>query len=91
MASLSRLALFLYKGHSCIRKAVELLGLGSDNVRVVPVDAQRRGQVFLSSTTLDGTFMLRTCIINPRTQPEDLEYLVALVRELGAQLAEGGV
>jgi len=52
---------------------------------------QRRGQVFLSSTTLDGTFMLRACIINPRTQPEDLEYLVALVRELGAQLAEGGV
>jgi glutamate/tyrosine decarboxylase-like PLP-dependent enzyme len=52
---------------------------------------QRRGQVFLSSTTLDGTFMLRACIINPRTQPEDLEYLVALVRELGAQLAEDGV
>jgi len=52
---------------------------------------QRRGQVFLSSTTLDGTFMLRACIINPRTQPEDLEYLVTLVRELGAQLAEDGV
>jgi aromatic-L-amino-acid/L-tryptophan decarboxylase len=52
---------------------------------------QCRGQVFLSSTTLDGTFMLRACIINPRTQPEDLEYLVALVRELGAQLAEDGV
>jgi hypothetical protein len=35
--------------------------------------------------------MLRACIINPRTQPEDLEYLVTRVRELGAQLAEDGV
>ena len=43
------------------------------------------------SRLLDGTFVLRACIINPRTQPGDLEYLVALVRELGAQLAGGGV
>ena len=33
------------EGHSCIRKAIELLGLGGDNLRVVPVDAQRRLQV----------------------------------------------
>ena len=52
---------------------------------------QRHGQAFLSSTTLDGTFVLRACIINPRTQPEDLECLVALVRDLGTQLAKGGV
>ena len=51
----------------------------------------RRGQAFLSSTTLDGTFVLRACIINPRTQPGDLEYLVAMVRELGAQVAGGGM
>lgn len=48
---------------------------------------QRSGQAFLSSTTLDGTFVLRACIINPRTQPADLERLVALVRDRGAQLA----
>jgi glutamate/tyrosine decarboxylase-like PLP-dependent enzyme len=42
---------------------------------------QRRGEAFLSGTTLDGTFVLRACVINPRTQLEDLEYLVALVRE----------
>lgn len=51
---------------------------------------QRNGQAFLSSTTLDGTFVLRACIINPRTTPEDLERLVALVRDLGAQLLRGG-
>ena len=44
-----------------------------------------------ASTTLDGTFVLQACIINPRTQPEGLECLVALVRDLGTQLAKGGV
>jgi glutamate/tyrosine decarboxylase-like PLP-dependent enzyme len=48
---------------------------------------QRSGEVFLSSTTLDGTFVLRACIINPRTRPADLERLVALVQDLGTQLA----
>jgi aromatic-L-amino-acid/L-tryptophan decarboxylase len=51
---------------------------------------QLNGQAFLSSTTLDGKFVLRACIINPRTTREDLERLVALVRDLGAQLARGG-
>jgi aromatic-L-amino-acid decarboxylase len=32
------------QGHSCIQKAVELLGLGSANLRAVPVDAQYRMQ-----------------------------------------------
>jgi hypothetical protein len=40
---------------------------------------------------LDGTFVLRACIINPRTSAADLERLVALVRHLGAQLAGGEV
>jgi aromatic-L-amino-acid/L-tryptophan decarboxylase len=48
---------------------------------------QRSGQAFLSSTTLDGTFVLRACIINPRTSAEDLERLAALVRDLGVRLA----
>jgi hypothetical protein len=47
-------------------------------------------RLFLSSTTLDGTFVLRACIINPRTTSDDLVYLVTQVRELGAQLAGGG-
>jgi glutamate/tyrosine decarboxylase-like PLP-dependent enzyme len=51
---------------------------------------QRNGQTFLSSTTVDGTFALRACIINPRTTAEDLAYLVALVRDLGRQLTGGG-
>jgi aromatic-L-amino-acid/L-tryptophan decarboxylase len=50
---------------------------------------QLSGQAFLSGTTLDGKFVLRACIVNPRTTPADLERLVALVRDLGAQLAAG--
>src|SRR5579863_8372883 len=33
------------EGHTCIRKALELLGFGSDNIRTVPVDAKLRMQV----------------------------------------------
>jgi len=51
---------------------------------------QRGGQAFLSSTTMDGAFVLRACIINPRTRAEDLERLVALVRDLGLQLVAEG-
>jgi glutamate/tyrosine decarboxylase-like PLP-dependent enzyme len=51
---------------------------------------QRSGRAFLSGTTLDGRFVLRACIINPRTSAEDLERLVALVKDLGARLTRGG-
>ncbi|HEY7355723.1 MAG TPA: aminotransferase class V-fold PLP-dependent enzyme [Ktedonobacterales bacterium] len=33
------------QGHSCIQKAVEMLGIGSANLRTIPVDAQYRMQV----------------------------------------------
>ncbi len=58
--------------------------------RLLSADVPRAGQAFLSSTTLDGTFALRACIINPRTTAEDLAYLVALVQDLGRQLTGGG-
>lgn len=33
------------EGHTCMRKAVELLGIGSDNIRLVPVDDHYRIRV----------------------------------------------
>jgi glutamate/tyrosine decarboxylase-like PLP-dependent enzyme len=33
------------EGHTCIRKALELLGFGSENVRAIPVDGSLRMQV----------------------------------------------
>lgn len=49
---------------------------------------QRSGQAFLSGTTLDETFVLRACIINPRTTVADLDHLVTLVQDLGASSAQ---
>jgi aromatic-L-amino-acid/L-tryptophan decarboxylase len=34
------------EGHSCVRKALELLGFGSDNIRIIPVDDALRMRVF---------------------------------------------
>jgi aromatic-L-amino-acid decarboxylase len=42
------------EGHSCLRKAAELLGLGSDHLRVVPVDVQRRMQVSALEAAIQG-------------------------------------
>jgi glutamate/tyrosine decarboxylase-like PLP-dependent enzyme len=42
----SRLVLYLSsEGHSCLRKAVELLGLGSQSLRFIPVDNNYRMEV----------------------------------------------
>jgi aromatic-L-amino-acid/L-tryptophan decarboxylase len=48
---------------------------------------QLEGQAFLSSTVIDGRFWLRACIINPRTNEEDLEKLVDVVSSVGRSLA----
>jgi aromatic-L-amino-acid decarboxylase len=50
---------------------------------------QLGGQAFLSSTTLGGRFVLRACIINPRTSRDDLDAVVDLVRATGARLRAG--
>jgi glutamate/tyrosine decarboxylase-like PLP-dependent enzyme len=52
-------------------------------------EVQLSGQAFLSSTVLRGRFVLRACVINPRTSGRDLEDLLALVRAAGARLCGG--
>ena len=47
---------------------------------------QLSGLAFLSSTVLNGTFWLRACIVNPRTSPEDLLFLLETVRAAGGSL-----
>jgi glutamate/tyrosine decarboxylase-like PLP-dependent enzyme len=39
------------EGHTCIRKALELLGFGSENIRAIPVDSSLKMQV----SELEGT------------------------------------
>jgi glutamate/tyrosine decarboxylase-like PLP-dependent enzyme len=47
---------------------------------------QLRGQAFLSGTTINGSFSLRACVINHRTEKDDVEFLVDHVREVGLTL-----
>ena len=42
-----------------------------------------RGRHFISSTRLNGRFSLRICVLGFRTQEEDIEELVASIREVG--------
>ena len=47
---------------------------------------QREGKVFLTSTELDGKFVLRACIINFRTQESDLMFLLETLAEAGERV-----
>jgi len=50
---------------------------------------QLSGNAFLSSTVLQGRFVMRACIVNFRTRKTDLDYLVDLVQEEGKRCYEG--
>ncbi|HEU4355041.1 MAG TPA: pyridoxal-dependent decarboxylase [Actinomycetota bacterium] len=44
------------------------------------------GRVFLSNAVLGDRFVLRVCIVNYRTEAEDMEAVLEVAEELGAQL-----
>ncbi len=62
---------------------VQLDSLNSDLAERLLAD----GRVFVGSTTFDGQVALRPAIVNWRTGPADVELLVAIVREITAELA----
>jgi aromatic-L-amino-acid/L-tryptophan decarboxylase len=47
---------------------------------------QLDGRVYCSNAVLDGRFCLRTCIVNYRTEAEDLDALLHVASELGGKL-----
>lgn len=47
---------------------------------------QLGGQAFVSSTTINGRFCLRACIINHRTQSSDIDFLFDLICQTGKTL-----
>jgi aromatic-L-amino-acid/L-tryptophan decarboxylase len=47
---------------------------------------QREGQVFLTSTQLDGMLVLRACIVNFRTSEPDLDVLLDVLAGAGQRL-----
>src|SRR5207248_4214681 len=50
---------------------------------------QLSGNAFLSSTTIQGTFCLRACVINHRSTEQDIDALLAQIKEMGEQLQPG--
>ncbi len=74
----------------CFRYAPASLGDDADRLaalnRSLLEEVQLGGQAFLSSTVLNGHFVLRACFVNPRTSREDVDFLVDLVRATGARL-----
>jgi len=52
-------------------------------------ELQLDGRVFPSNAIIHGRFCLRTCIVNFRTEAEDLERVLEVAVELGARLHAG--
>jgi aromatic-L-amino-acid decarboxylase len=50
---------------------------------------QEDGRVFLAPALVDGQVCLRACFVNFRTRPEDVDFVLATLRELGSRLAPG--
>lgn len=53
--------------------------------RALLTDLQLSGRAFLTSTVLDGRFVLRACFVNPGTTTDDVDALVRAVTEIGAR------
>jgi aromatic-L-amino-acid/L-tryptophan decarboxylase len=47
---------------------------------------QKSGEAFLSNAVVNGTFLLRACIVNFRTSLADIEALPEIIARLGAEL-----
>ena len=54
--------------------------------RMLLTELQLDGRVFPSNAVVHGRFVLRACIVNVRTEADDLEALVDVAAELGARL-----
>jgi aromatic-L-amino-acid decarboxylase len=62
--------------------------LNALNERLV-TELQVDGRVYPSNAIVDGRYCLRTCIVNFRTEAEDLDRLLELAAELGARVQAG--
>ena len=55
------------------------------NERIL-IELQLDGRVYCSNAVLDGRFVLRSCIVNFRTEAEDLDATLDVAAELGARI-----
>jgi aromatic-L-amino-acid decarboxylase len=54
----------------------------------MPALLQRRGNIFLTGTTLRGRPVLRACFLNPVATEDDLRLLIDEIRTVRAQLID---
>jgi aromatic-L-amino-acid/L-tryptophan decarboxylase len=52
-------------------------------------EIQMDGRVFPSNAVLRGRFVLRACIVNFRTEAEEMDLLLDVAAELGSKLDAG--
>jgi glutamate/tyrosine decarboxylase-like PLP-dependent enzyme len=74
----------------CFRYVANLDAAGLDAAnRAILQRIVRRGKVFLSNASINGSFALRACFVNHRTTPADVEQIVDEVLAVGAQVQLG--
>ena len=69
-----------------LHENLELLNTLNDRLEEA---VARDGRVFVSGTWLHGRRVLRACSVNHRLRREDVELLLAVVREIGLRLSSG--
>ena len=77
------IACFRYLGHPGSigdESAIDRL-----NLALIPA-LEADGRVFITGTRLFGRPVIRACTINHRTQTSDIDYLLAVIRDVGSQL-----
>ena len=47
---------------------------------------QRGGEAFVSNAVVDGSYLLRACIVNFHTEREDIDALIEIVLRLGREV-----
>jgi aromatic-L-amino-acid decarboxylase len=74
----------------CFRYVANLDAVRLDAVnRAILQRIVRRGKVFLSNASINGSFALRACFVNHRTTPADVEQIVDEVLAVGAEAQLG--
>ena len=73
-------ACFRYKGNLTNNEAISDL-----NQKLIPA-LEADGRVFITSTKLNGEFVLRACIINHRKTETSIEYLLDTIRDVASKL-----
>ena len=82
LKSVSHLAVACFRYKGSLTNEEEITSL---NQRMIPA-LEKDGRVFITGTKLNGEFAIRACLINHRMHRGTVDYLINVVREVGALL-----